>query len=132
MKQFVIGVLSRGGHLLAERRKRNKEYAPGCIIFPGGHIEAGELPHDALVREMKEELNIKVLEDRLLGTFAHSNGDSVEVYLVLRWEGEPEAREADELLWITSEEELSPEREFDKRIFRKVRLLEADLQLHNA
>lgn len=128
MKHFVIGILSQKGRLLAERRKFDKEHAPGRIIFPGGHIEDGETPHEALVREMKEELNIKILESRSLGNFAYSNGDNGKAYLVLRWEGVPEAREAEELLWITSENELSPEREFDKRIFRAARAFEKDLQ----
>ncbi|MBI2888511.1 MAG: NUDIX domain-containing protein [Candidatus Liptonbacteria bacterium] len=125
MKRFAIGILARDGKLLAERRSMSKQYAPGMVIFPGGHIEEGETPHEAMIREMEEELGVRVVEYHPLGVFEHKNGDAGDAYLVLRWEGEPEAHEAEELVWITSEEELSPKREFDKRIFRKVRAVEA-------
>lgn len=126
MKRFAIGILARDGKLLAERRNVNKRYAPGMIIFPGGHIEEGETPHEAMIREMKEELGIRVTEYYPLGVFEHKNGDAGDAYLVVRWEGVPEAHEAEELIWITSEGELSPEREFDKRIFRKIRAMETE------
>lgn len=42
--------------LLIHRKKLDKEY----WVFPGGHVEAGETPKDAVKREVKEETNLEV------------------------------------------------------------------------
>ncbi|HSN65411.1 MAG TPA: CoA pyrophosphatase, partial [Fusibacter sp.] len=45
-------------HLLYERRSYDLKSQPGEICFPGGSIEAVELPRDAAIRETCEELNL--------------------------------------------------------------------------
>lgn len=55
----VIGIVTRGKRLLAIRRSRHV-VAPGTICFPGGGIEPGETEQEALVREMREELDVEV------------------------------------------------------------------------
>jgi 8-oxo-dGTP diphosphatase len=46
-------VIVRGGSLLLVQ-----EIAAGYWFFPGGHVEAGESPRDAVVRELREELDV--------------------------------------------------------------------------
>src|SRR5690606_28158051 len=52
-------VLLRGDEFLLARRPEGKVYA-GWWEFPGGKVEAGESFHDALVRELHEELGISI------------------------------------------------------------------------
>lgn len=105
----AAGVLIRDRRLLVER-SRGKEF----FIAPGGSIEPGETPEQALVRELMEEFRITVHEDSLsvFGTFtaaAAGQEDKVvemKVFTVSEWDGEPTAdSEVEEVRWITSEPE---------------------------
>lgn len=55
----VAGVLRKGEKILAYRRPMDKELG-GRWEFPGGKMEDGETPEQALARELREELNIRV------------------------------------------------------------------------
>ena len=81
--------------------------------LPGGHVEAGEIPGDALTREVREELGREVSEVRFLGTFQNTYDDragrhveeenhvfAVKLYPVLQ-EVPAEARESHlKLRWV--------------------------------
>jgi len=60
MKQVAVGIILNGGRVLACRRKRSAVY-PLKWEFPGGKIEPGESPQEALVRELHEELGIRAV-----------------------------------------------------------------------
>ena len=55
----VVGVVVEHGRYLLVRRSPTV-LAPGKLCFPGGGIEPGETPQQALVREFQEELNLSV------------------------------------------------------------------------
>ncbi|MEN2739144.1 (deoxy)nucleoside triphosphate pyrophosphohydrolase [Microbacterium sp. X-17] len=55
----VAAVIVRDGAVLACRRAAHKD-AAGRWEFPGGKVEAGETPQDALRRELREELGVAV------------------------------------------------------------------------
>jgi 8-oxo-dGTP diphosphatase len=79
----------------------------GLWEFPGGKIEPGERPEDALIRELAEELGIDVTESCLAPlTFAsHAYDDFhllMPLYVCRQWDGEVEAREGQELAWVRS------------------------------
>ncbi len=64
-KRAVIAVIESEGQWLVIRRAESVR-APGKLCFPGGTIEAGESQPVALVRELREELQIEVSPSRLL------------------------------------------------------------------
>src|SRR3972149_9710168 len=66
VRRGVIGILSRGDEYLMIRRADGVA-KPGCWCFPGGHVERGETPRQAVGRELHEELGIHVRPTQRLG-----------------------------------------------------------------
>ena len=56
----VVAIITREKHFLVIKRSATVR-SPNQFCFPGGMIEEGETPQEALVREMSEELNIDVV-----------------------------------------------------------------------
>lgn len=72
--------------------------------FPGGKIELGERPEQALKRELEEELGIEVEVGPLRLATTHSYGESGVVlmfYEVRFWKGEPKTHHHLELQWVS-------------------------------
>ncbi len=63
-KVAVVALVHAGGRVLLVRR--GVEPARGSWALPGGYLDAGELPHEALVREVKEEAGLAVTAGPLL------------------------------------------------------------------
>jgi 8-oxo-dGTP diphosphatase len=102
----AAGIIIRDRKLLVEK-SNNKEF----FIAPGGSIEEGETPQQALVRELMEEFQIQVTEDDLeyFDTFsAPAAGQEekqvvMEVFTVKKFTGEPTPdNEVEKIAWITS------------------------------
>jgi len=77
----------------------------GLWEFPGGKVNVGELPETALVRELKEELNIDITESCLAPlTFASHVYDDFHLLMPLYacriWRGELKALEGQNLKWV--------------------------------
>ena len=91
------------GRVLLAKRPEGRSLA-GLWEFPGGKVELGETPEQALIRELGEELGIDVSEACLAPfTFAsHAYPDFhllMPLYVCRRWRGEVTPREGQELTW---------------------------------
>jgi 8-oxo-dGTP diphosphatase len=70
--------------------------------FPGGKVEAGETPQQALVREIEEELGAVISVERHLAR-GRSGPIVLDVYTAQLVAGEPEAREHAEIAWLDAD-----------------------------
>jgi 8-oxo-dGTP diphosphatase len=92
------------GRVLLARRPEGKPLA-GLWEFPGGKVQPGETPEQALIRELKEELDIDVAESCLAPfTFASHAYERfhllMPLYLCRRWEGVLRGTEGQALAWV--------------------------------
>lgn len=107
----AVGVLiDAQGQFLLTTRPPGKAYA-GYWEFPGGKVEAGETIHDALKRELQEELGI---------TIGDSHAWQVEIFdyphalvklhfrKVFQWDGALQMREGQQMAWQTLPVQVQP------------------------
>ena len=92
------------GRVLLAQRPQGKSLA-GLWEFPGGKVEPGETPEQALIRELQEELGIDTWSSCLAPlTFAsHSYPDFhllMPLFACRRWNGIPTPREGQTLAWV--------------------------------
>jgi len=102
----VTGVLKKGPLVLVGKRPEGHTLA-GQWEFPGGKIELGEQPHQALRRELSEELGIDADIGELKLTWTHSYpevGILLLFFEVLFWRNEPKPVHHTELKWVTFKE----------------------------
>lgn len=100
----AAALVDHDGRVLIAKRPPGKTMA-GLWEFPGGKVEAGETPEQALIRELNEELGIVVREPCLAPfTFASHGYEAfhllMPIFLCRRWEGIPAPREHVAVKWI--------------------------------
>lgn len=104
-------LLLRKGEKILLMRREGSGYYDGWYSVPAGHVEAGELPIDALVRETKEELGIILGNNdvRLVHTMYRTKhdetGDRVDLFFeAAKWTGEitnTEPHKCDDVRWFS-------------------------------
>lgn len=105
----VAGVLSDArGRVLLARREGRRELA-GLWEFPGGKVEPGETPQQALVRELHEEIGIVLNEAEpapLIAVPHRMPGGKrilLDAYRVPRFTGRPRGMESQAIAWVSPE-----------------------------
>jgi len=102
MKRVVAGLIVQDGKLLVCQRTRHQTM-PLKWEFPGGKIEEGEQPRDALRRELDEELGIAATIGDEVARIQHEypNGGMVELrfYVVREFKGALENRIFRDMQW---------------------------------
>jgi 8-oxo-dGTP diphosphatase len=92
------------GRVLLAQRPDGKSMA-GLWEFPGGKVEPGEAPEVALIRELREELEIDVTASCLAPfTFASHTYEKfhllMPLYVCRKWQGIPTPVEGQTLKWV--------------------------------
>jgi 8-oxo-dGTP diphosphatase len=121
MKRVVAAlILNHEGKILVCQRTKH-QVMPMKWEFPGGKIEPGEQPRDALHRELDEELGIDAHIGEEVARIEHvyKGGGSVELrfYVVHQYSGELENRIFRDMHWA------------DRKALPSYDFLEADLEL---
>jgi 8-oxo-dGTP diphosphatase len=104
----AVALIDPDGRVLLAQRPEGKSMA-GLWEFPGGKIEAGETPEEALIRELHEELGIDTWSSCLAPlTFASHAYEDFHLLMPLfacrRWNGTPQSREGQALKWVKAQD----------------------------
>ena len=111
MNVAVALIKNATNHLLITQRPLHVDHG-GCWEFPGGKLEEGELPEQALVREIKEELGIQIEKHQYLGAIHHPYPQKevqLFAFLVTEFSGVPQCLEGQlNYKWIAPQD-LNPD-----------------------
>jgi len=104
----ACALADESGRVLLAQRPFDKNLG-GLWEFPGGKIEPGESPEEALIRELQEELAIAVAPEHLQPlTFASHAYESfhllMPLYLCRVWQGKPTMVEHAAFAWVRPQE----------------------------
>ncbi len=102
--RVVAAIIYKDGKIFATQRGYGayKDYWE----FPGGKIEAGETPEQALIREIKEELATTIRPERFVMTVEYDYPEfhlSMDCFICSIVEGEPELLEHESASWLSSD-----------------------------
>ncbi len=123
-----VGILfNQHSDLLMAERPKPKTWN-GWWEFPGGKIELGESPEQALKRELKEEIGISVVDFKkwIIKKYKYEDYDVVlHFYKITSWSGNLEAKEKQKLTWVRLKKiDVSPILPANEFIFKAIALPE--------
>lgn len=107
-----MALIDGEGRVLLQQRRRESEHG-GLWEFPGGKVEPGESPQIAAVREIEEELGVRLDVARLEPVSFASDAEVPEsprrsyvilLYTCRIWEGEAECRDGEAIAWFQGAE----------------------------
>ena len=101
----VVAAVIRDGHPIFATAGGYGEYK-GWWEFPGGKIEAGETPEEALVREIHEELDTEIRVGELIDTIEYDYPTfhlSMDCFWAEVVAGRLVLKEAEDARWLTKE-----------------------------
>lgn len=103
MITVVAAVIEREGKILVGQRQQGDTHA-GKWEFPGGKVERGESPAEALARELREELGIAAVIGGEVIRYEYSYGGKPPILLIFKrvteFSGEPDSHAFEQILWV--------------------------------
>lgn len=101
--QIAVGIIRNPLNQLFITRRAADAHMANKLEFPGGKIEAGETPEEALARELQEEVGITPCNATLFDKLEYQFPDrhiTLWFFMVERWEGEPWGKEGQFGMWV--------------------------------
>ncbi len=109
---IAVGIIRNAQQQIFIAQRAVDAHMGGFWEFPGGKMEPGETPEQALKRELLEETGILVEQVELLATSQHQFADrqmAFYFYLVEQWRGTPYGKEGQPVRWCPQAELLAAE-----------------------
>ena len=103
----AVGIIRNAEQQYFIARRPDGVHMAGMWEFPGGKVEEGETPEQALIRELHEETGIEASAPQALNDKTFSTPERIitlHFFLVETWQGEPYGREGQESRWVSVEE----------------------------
>jgi len=121
MQQVTAALIEKQGKILLARRKAGKHMGEKWE-FPGGKIDPGESPQEALRRELAEEFSIEARIGEYLGSTEFRQGEielEIQLYRALHLGGTFILHDHEEIRWVAPQEVESYELvDSDRKLFR--------------
>ena len=127
-------IFVKKGKILFEKRRKDEDNYADLWALPGGHKRKKESSKKALIREMKEELGVKIKKTRFIGRFKDIDPTSKKLYshhvfLCLDCEGKiKKTYEQKKLKWLDADKikklkQKGKLRKLDIKILKSAKLL---------
>lgn len=104
---IAADLLVRGGQILLGHRHPLREWYPDCWDLIGGHVEPGESPRQAVIRECYEELGVRIVDPAPIPMACSDPTLEMHAFLITTWDGEPvnlAPEEHDDVRWFLPSE----------------------------
>jgi len=108
----AAALIDAQGRILLQRRRLGSEHG-GLWEFPGGKVEPAESPQTAILREIEEELGVRLDPGALAPLSFASDADVpplprrpyvILLYTCRVWRGRAECRDGEEIRWFAPDE----------------------------
>ncbi|MDX7997925.1 8-oxo-dGTP diphosphatase MutT [Xenorhabdus sp. Reich] len=109
---IAAGIIKDSNDEIFITQRSADSHMGGFWEFPGGKLERGETPEQALIRELKEEVGITVTHWDLVDTIQFDFPDrniTLHFFLVDKWENEPFGKEGQPSRWVPQAELIADE-----------------------
>ena len=94
-------VILKDDKILIVRRSETDQWMPGHYGLPGGKLDPGETPTEALSRECKEEVDLNILPNNFIFLPKVSNNKEHAFFYTTKFSGEPKLDfEHDDFQWV--------------------------------
>jgi 8-oxo-dGTP diphosphatase len=121
MQQVTAALIEKHGKILLARRKAGKHMGEKWE-FPGGKIDPGESPQEALRRELAEEFSIEAVIGEHLGSTEFRQGEielEIQLYRAKHLAGNFTLHDHEEIRWVVPQEVESYDLvDSDRKLFR--------------